>query len=337
MIRALAAIAMLWIPAAARAAPCMMPTDACAEWVTLGRGPARSLIYRTSPLDTRLEHVRRALIIIHDTTRDAQDYFRTAVAAALLAGALDDTIVIAPHFGSSNGACADTLAANEVNWPCEGNSWRSGGVARGGEATSFDFLDEIVRRVAKKTVFPNLIAIVVAGHSAGGQFVTRYEMANRVHDSLGVPMSYVVANPSSYAYPDGTRPASANGRLEFGAFLDRSCPDYDLWPYGLTARTGYAAKLSVPQLKKQLIERPTTYLLGQLDVLPIAAFDSSCAALAQGPTRLARGQAFAAYVDRLLGAHHTVAVVPLCGHNPRCMLTSQAALRVLFPTVHESH
>jgi len=31
--------------------------------------------------------------------------------------------------------------------------------------TSFDFMDEIIRRLARKDVFPNLKTIVVAGHS----------------------------------------------------------------------------------------------------------------------------------------------------------------------------
>ena len=35
-------------------------------------------------------------------------------------------------------------------------------------------MDEIIRRLARKEVFPNLKAIVVAGHPAGGQFVMRY-------------------------------------------------------------------------------------------------------------------------------------------------------------------
>ena len=52
---------------------------------------------------------------------------------------------------------------------------------------------------------------MLAGHSAGGQFVTRYEMSNKVHDSLGVPVTYVVSNPSSYAYPDATRPVADAG------------------------------------------------------------------------------------------------------------------------------
>ena len=40
---------------------------------------------------------------------------------------------------------------------------------------------------------------------------------------------------------------------------------------GFENRTGYNASISDAQLKKQLIERPTTYLLGQVDTLPLGA------------------------------------------------------------------
>ena len=171
---------------------------------------------------------------------------------------------------------------------------------------------------------------MVAGHSAGGQYVTRYEMANKVHDTLGVPMTYVVANPSSYAYLDSTRPVP--DAADFRPFRDaRNCTTYDHWPYGLQGRTGYAAKLGDDQLKKQLAARPVTYLLGEIDILPLGGFDSSCPAMAQGPTRLARGQAYAKYVSEKYDAHHKVVVVPLCGHNGRCMFTSDPALPILFP------
>jgi pimeloyl-ACP methyl ester carboxylesterase len=259
--------------------------------------------------------------MVHGTGRDAHNYFRTALAAAFLAGALDDTVVVAPRFASSDGGgCRDMLAPNEVNWPCNGNSWRSGGIAGDGLLTSFELVDEILRRLARKELFPNLRTVVVAGHSAGGQFTTRYEMANRVHDTLGIDISYVVANPSSYTYLDDSRPIAA-----------RNCVAYDKWPYGLQGRTGYAAAISDAQLKRQLAGRRTTYLMGELDVLPNAGFDGSCAAMAQGPTRLARGQAFGAYVNERFGAHHTITVVPLCGHNARCMFTAETALPLLFP------
>ena len=74
--------------------------------------------------------------------------------------------------------------------------------------TSFDFGDELLRRLARKDVFPNLKLIVFSGHSAGGQFVSRYEFANQVHEKLGVPVTYVVANPSLYAWPDANRPVA---------------------------------------------------------------------------------------------------------------------------------
>ena len=58
--------------------------------------------------------------------------------------------------------------------------------------SAFDFVDDILRMVADKKNFPNLKRIVVTGHSAGGQFANRYEMANKVDGTLaGVTISYV--------------------------------------------------------------------------------------------------------------------------------------------------
>src|SRR5690349_18664680 len=189
------------------APPCTTANSSCTEWVTLAGGPSRSLIYRTHSLDTRDDHITRALIVIHGTNRDADNYFRTSIAAAFLAGALEDTAVIVPRIASNERQCRDVLAPNEVSYSCGGDSWRSGGTASNNDKlTSFDFVDEIMRKLASKRAFPNLKHIVLAGHSAGGQYVNRYEMANRVHEKLDLPITYVVSNPSSYAYLDNTRP-----------------------------------------------------------------------------------------------------------------------------------
>jgi pimeloyl-ACP methyl ester carboxylesterase len=304
----------------------------CTEWVPLREGQWRSKIYTSYSLNTPNPGISRAFVLVHGTGRDADNYFRTALAAAFLAGALDDTIVISPHITSASGGCQDKLEANEVSYSCNGDSWRSGGTSTSSDKiTSFDFVDEILRKLANKQNFPNLKAIVVAGHSAGGQFVNRYAMANQVHDTLGVPITYIVSNPSSYAYLDATRPRADAG--DFRAFADgRNCTTYNKWPYGLLERTGgYTAKQSDDQLKKQLAARPVTYLLGEIDILPLGGFDSSCPAMAQGPTRLARGQAFGKYVNEKFGAHHKTVTVPLCGHNARCMFTSEPALQIAFP------
>jgi pimeloyl-ACP methyl ester carboxylesterase len=309
------------------AAPCTEAKPECAEWVVFGAGPSRSLIYRTHSLDARNDRVVRALIVVHGMNRDAENYFR---AAAFLAGALEDTAVIAPRFASAAGGnCRDALAEDELSWPCD--NWRSGGASLNNEEiTSFDFTDAILRKLALRQAFPNLKLIVVSGHSAGGQYAERYAMGNTAHETLGVPVRYVVSNPSSYAYLDGARPnADGSAFTPFPGAV--RCPAYNRWPYGLENRSGYTAKLSGEQLQKQLASRPVTYLLGELDTLPIGGFDISCAAMAQGASRRARGEAWVKYVNKEFGADQKAVIVPLCGHNARCMFATDDALPLLFP------
>lgn len=353
---------LLLAAAAVLPAPCTSATLDCTEWIKPAGQLSRVLVYRTHPFETRNENITRVFVFVHGILRDADNHFRTALAAAFLPDGLDDTMIVAPRFASNSSApgnevgnCRDALAADEANWICDAqrpDTWRSGGVAvTGGKLSSFDFMDEILRRLARKEVFPNLKTIVVAGHAAGGQFVIRYEMLNQVHDKLGIPISYVVANPSSYAYVDSLRPtasafpatisATAPGAPASGsagpspAFLSyadaKNCTGYDIWPYGLKARPGYSSMLSDDQISEQLVARPVTYLLGEADVLPLGVFDTSCPAMAQGATRLGRGLAFHKYVNENLHAHHGMIVVPFCSHSQRCMFTSDVALPLIFP------
>ena len=341
-------LALAATPAAA--APCATAAKACEQWLSLGPG-ARGMTYSTYSFSGRNPGVTRALIMVHGTLRNADHYFTTATGAAFLAKALGDTVVIAPAFHSAAKGCDDKLEAHEVSWSCSGDSWRSGGAAASDpKLTSFDFMDALLTRLADRKAFPNLKTIVVAGHSAGGQFVARYAMANRVDGTLAVPISYVVANPSSYAWPDATRPlpkgdgAPANAAAawneetphtdySYGPFDAAKAPDYDRWPFGLEARTaGYTAKMSDAQLKRQLASRDITYLFGQVDVLPLGGFDDSPGAMAQGPTRRARGEAYVKYIAATLGAKPKVMIVPECGHNDRCVYTTDTVLPVIFPT-----
>src|ERR1043166_9238595 len=73
---------------------CVTATAACTEWVALNGGPSRSMIYRSYSLDARNAAVTRALVMVHGTNRNADHYFATSMAAAFLAGALGDTVVI---------------------------------------------------------------------------------------------------------------------------------------------------------------------------------------------------------------------------------------------------
>ena len=333
------------------AAPCTAAPGACTEWVTVGGGPARALIYRSYSLDERNEHITRLLVMVHGKNRDADNYYSTAMAAAFLAHAMADTAIVAPYMASSARDCEDPITPPQIDFSCTGDSWRAGASALSHpQLTSFDFVDEILRK-ATSGVFPNLRRIVVAGHSAGGQFTMRYAMSNKLHDDLKVELSYVVANPSSYPWPDSARPLPKgdahptaaqsawedehpHARFEFGAIDATQCPEFNRWPFGLDARTtGYTRNMESERLVRQLASRPTTYVLGQIDVLPVAGFDSSCAAMMQGPTRRARGEAFVAYMQQRWRAHHRVRIVPDCGHNARCIFTADEVLPLLFPAV----
>jgi hypothetical protein len=261
--------------------------------------------------------------------------------------------VVAPHFVSSEGSCKDSLAAGETGWHCQprNDTWRTGGEAVEGGVTSFDVVDGLLRKLNDKAVFPNLKSIVVAGHSAGGQFVERYAMSSTAYDSLAVKPTYVVMNPSSYAYLDDLRPTAAvfaanveaqppgfheapprRERADFARFHDAEyCTGFDRWPYGLKDRNGYAAKIPDEQLKKNIVERTVTFLAGEYDILPLHGFDGSCAAMAQGGTRLARAFAFDKYINERFGAKHEAHQVDGCGHSGRCMLVAGESLKYLFP------
>ena len=342
--------------------PCASAKLECTEWITVKGEPTKLLVYRSYSLAIRNERVTRALVFVHGINRDADNHFRTALAAAFLDGALTDTVIVAPRFASNSvapgneaGHCTDSMATDEANWYCENqrpDTWRSGGPeASHAEVASFDYMDEILRRLSDKQTFPNLHTIVVAGHSAGGQFVSRYEMTSIRGNLPGVAISYVVANPSSYAYLNRLRPtasalpsgisASAPGFRPppptipppaFVEFADAgNCTGFDDWPYGLKNRLGYAARPSEEQIRAQASSRPVTYLLGDSDILPSGIFDVSCPAMAQGPTRLARGLAFGKYMNDNFGAHHEIVVVPFCGHSARCLFTADVAMSVVFP------
>jgi pimeloyl-ACP methyl ester carboxylesterase len=346
---AAATLVLASLPAAAQTAPCTQATTKCQEWVTYSAAPARSLIYTTYRLDKPNPKITRALIMVHGAGRNPDHYFETATAAGFLANALDNTVIIAPRFTAGN----DKTDANEVVWPERRDSWRSGGMSPSNPTLSaFDFADQLLRKLADRKIFPNLKKIVVTGHSAGGQFANRYGMANRVDGTLGdVQVSYVVANPSSYAWPSAVRPLvvgdadtldaykaslephaeEVHSRFTYGPFDISRAPTYNKWPAGLEDRAGYTGGMSDAQLTKNLVARPTTYLLGQVDVLPLGGFDSSPSAMAQGPTRRARGEAFYKYVNETLGAKHKAIIVPECGHNDRCIYTTDIVFPVIFP------
>ncbi len=82
------------------------------EWVSLGGTSARALIYRTYSLETPNNAITRAYQCARRYAPDATPItISVTLPQAFLAGALDNTVVIAPRMASS--------AVNRYDYPCE--------------------------------------------------------------------------------------------------------------------------------------------------------------------------------------------------------------------------
>src|SRR5262245_38332489 len=75
------------------ATPCVTATPSCTEFVSVAQSPSKLLVYRSHALTTRNEQITTALIVVHGTGRNANDYFRSGIAAGFLAQALERTVI----------------------------------------------------------------------------------------------------------------------------------------------------------------------------------------------------------------------------------------------------
>ncbi len=291
--------------------PCVSIDRSCVEMV------AGLSVYRTHSIAAGSPDVVRAFLMVHGVQRNGNTYFRTALNSTRLAGQLETTLVIAPNFkGNDGNGCYDSVADGELNFPCDG--WTDGQSATNAKTTAFAAIDHLLELLCDNEKFPKLKEIVVAGHSSGAQFAQRYAAANRVDGKLRLPVRYVVANPSTYVYLDSWRPE------------EERCAEYDDYRYGLKKLTGYIVETGVDALRKQYPLRNVTYLLGELDTRDAAHMDTSCPAMAQGPHRFARGQAFFKRLNETFPSKHKLLVVPGCPHNADCMYRSEIARGVIF-------
>ena len=272
-----------------------------------------------------LPNVTRALILVHGRLRNAQTYLQSGIDAAEHAGVSANTLLLAPQLLKAPDSKRNHRDGQALRW--NGNGWMAGEPSTGpGQISSYGALDQIIKHLGNRTLFPALKEIVVAGHSGGGQVVQRFALTGHDHPTLkneGIRLRYVVANPSSYAYFSRQRPVQ---------FDTASCPGFNDWKYGLQHLPAYAKGQSVEQLEQAYVSRDITYLLGQQDTDPNhPALDKSCEAETQGAYRLMRGHN---YFDYLKHRHpqlsQTLVEVPGVGHNGDEMFTSPEGQKVLF-------
>jgi hypothetical protein len=143
----------------------------------------------------------------------------------------------------------------------------------------------------------------------------------------GIQLRFVIANPSSYLYFSKDRPSSSAG-----------CPAFNRWKYGLIDPPAYVGGTSAAawrQLEAGYARRDVIYLLGSADTDPHQEdLDVSCAGEAQGPFRLARGQAYFQYLRERNQSewNQHLRYVPGVAHSARGMFTSVCGVNAIFGT-----
>jgi hypothetical protein len=296
---------------------------------------------RSHPIDIPQEKIDRVVIVVHGVLRNADEYFPHMIEAVKHAGFESNTLVIAPQFLLEEDIAEFDLGDDVLFWGGEsGEGWKRGddsvsteGHPRQTAASSFEVVDRMIEQIALKGSFPNLKAVIVIGHSAGGQYVNRYAAGTQIGKSLpeGIRLRFIVANPSTYMYLTEERrlPEITN---EFAVPEDAD-PDYNDYKYGLDNLNSYMAAVGAETIRAHYSKKDVVYLLGGEDIQQ-EYLEQSANAMLQGQHRLERGQVYYRYLKHTFGDEITqnqkIAIVPCVGHDHAAIFISEAGLKYLF-------
>jgi hypothetical protein len=217
-------------------------------------------------------YVERAVIVIHGSGLNAQTYYQTTLDSAALAGVnLNKTDIIAPQF------LEDPVTINgKLYYSWSGEAWKHGHQADSHNRSSFDIIDHIINRLVENR--PKLRTVVVAGQSAGGQFVSRYAVGTQaVWKHPHIKFMFWSANAGSYPWPSSTRPYDA----------DPKCPStgYNNYGYGLNNLNPYMSKTGAFDINANQVYRHIYWTVNSSDTKPDT---TNCNALRQGAHRVER-------------------------------------------------
>jgi hypothetical protein len=297
-------------------------------------------LYRDNP------RIELAVFAFHgasgDDVPDAEEYQdRVHDAAATVPGALEKTLIVAPQimnwvhlesfFGAGN-------VPGDLMYFGGDRFWGDSSANAGAAISVFSVVDKMLEHICDSGHFPNLKRIVILGHSGGGQLVNRFA-ASSPFQRNGIPIRYIVMNPSSYLYFDGVRVRSGTTDefCEPSAATVRQCPGYNNYGYGPDNLYDYHRDndTDAGRMIDRYRSRNVIHLSGALDNDPNGeGLDTECGAMLQGANRLERGTIYFNYLQYAFGPvildRHRRDIVPNAAHNGRDMITSDIGVNYIF-------
>ena len=201
----------------------------------------------------------------------------------------DKVYCIAPSFAESKLLKNPAMRDKTLLWDRE--NWRGGGKSSNGpQISSFTVIDQICGTLADRKKYPRIRHILIAGFSAGGQFVSRYAAVGKPPEAEGLRYSFAAGAPSTYLYID-------NRRFIRGSFKqpDQPVRNFNQWRNGLENLPEYAKGITSGRIMKNLSSRCILFLCGSADT---GKKDLSMTpdAMLQGKNRYERFTIFQQYV-----------------------------------------
>jgi cyanophycinase len=285
-------------------------------------------LYSNSSIDNQNNNVRTAVIVIHGTLRNGDDYFRSMHEVSKLYNKEAETLVIAPSFKRVD----DNREKQELFWGRKWyQKWKYGYNSHNTTPiSSFEVIDEIIKKLSNKLSFANLRKIILIGHSAGGQFVQRYAVGRKIDNSINQNIIYVPSNPSSYLYISSDRYSFLTDDFNTINNPSHECNKYNDYIYGLNSLPSYFQKISVKVLQRNFLKRKVVYLMGEEDN-KTDYLDRSCEANLQGKDRFERSVNFFQYLrNEFPPSNHQFLSVPQVGHDHDLIFKSKEAARLIF-------
>jgi hypothetical protein len=253
-------------------------------------------------LDADHKGVTRAIVFIHDETRDAPAAL--AMMSTLAGNQNASTIILAPQFllPSDIVRFSDTLPEKGhgfAAWQVLSWAWGDDSmpIPSRKSVSSFTAVDLLLMYLSDRDTFPDLRTIVVVGFGVGANFVQRYAAFTTAFDAVSkqnVELHFVVADATSYFYQTPLRPLGSKG---FGLPDKGACPNVNSYPYGLEQINPYARRVGVNAAKVGYGTRFITYLNGGAK----APDENTCAALAQGKNSAMRADNYRLYLRTIYG------------------------------------
>lgn len=243
------------------------------------------ICHSTQPMDGKPSDAEYAVIVIHGAGGGRTNPTKHMAEVISKSPIRDRAIVIGPRFPEL-GMVSQGEEATVHIWD---EGWRGGMDSTATGLSSFDVIDQLYLYLGDRAKFPKLKRIILAGHSAGGQFTCRYIAVGKLPKAAGISHAFIIANPSTYLYIDARRP------LADGTFAEVA-PELNIWFFGMGSSPRYAAEITPEAALANYCSRNTLFLCGDKDTHRGGGLAMGPEADAQGQNRFERFKNFSRYV-----------------------------------------